>query len=903
MPKRKELKNEDKNESQSDVPTTNDAQDKKKEPTVVGVESTSSPGQDKRKVIGDIGEENTEIPDREVGVEGTRLTPLGADLMRPKDDVTSSELDFTGVIRMPQGHLVKPPFRSSYESGIVMNVTPTHKQPYFDLRHKLRIGSFNDYKSYIWSFYELVLKLFSFHRGIPVALDTVPEEIFKLNKILDPSKMGFNVISNIKSLDEPDRYRDVILSLKTLESVKVDSSADLRQYTIGTTDIEHRLYVLCQQIDQLDIGEVREMHSFLKSFDTPEYLINPMPIIAENREKMQFPRELTAYNSLVINNRLLWTTFIKFHEDIAKQKIVIQTADSDKLVTNLLRTMESKTSQAKFENLIPSKINPMDIPVFVRQLWMSLAFGEICRLHKNIDLTTFEPFVLMDCLLLKLMVPLNAITYETMMDIDNYLCRWLVPAIVRVNDVDRIIKDYDEMDAQQTNFLTLNINAGLLNHMPRMRDFLLTTENGGGWLSANGFGSAPVPPKSARFLNPQPYLFPYLCGKRLDNSDSSNSVRQWVLFSEAVEELRSVNRPNFRFIRAKSFHHTLKDILGFIASMGTKMGLYCYYFDKLQANMSVLSTKLQSPLAKPKRRHTYKFILETFVGFTVYNLLDFTLLDRTPLDMSLVRQGWAVHTFVNELIEHYVFASSMLPSLYWNSRQRLRISLDNIEYDPGIKQAFVDKLGESSIVDELKLPTTAIRQNFVSCLKEITEVVRSSPEYFGFLRQWYFSASRRDLSSPLIDYSWLAPDTVDIVMTRSKFEESLQENKLGDIVENVRDKQLTYLMEIPIMCDHMVIDSIPTEMPAWNFNDTTKVFSLNTLKWYFSLKDEVWKQSGNKNALARKPEILTDKPIALDHTRFEQHIPTYFHNVTGYSRGFILHDLELFTFAASSSAR
>jgi hypothetical protein len=889
QPQKSKLKEKPEKEEMKEMDSKMESKEKVDEKTAEETADTKSEqkdseSKDKTVVVGTKAEQNMDMPDADT--EKPRVAPANI-------KITGDEA--AGVRVMMKPELPPVHIRDMWESGIMQHLTPVNKIPYYDQGHKIKIDMFSDRRSYLEALFNLVTKLAKHHEGIPVMAEsgmTEVEPAFKLNKVLDRKRMGFDVFGAISSL-ESDRYKNVVPSLKGLETRE---ESNLYEVSVGValTDVEHRLYEAGKAYSSQEIGEVSEAYEFLRVFDNTDYQVAQPPKLDYNRVKFRRPPRMLAYEEFVMKNTLLWPLFQDWSLSVAKQSIPITVDDGSSLVSELANTLELRLGKFTVLNTLPQKVSMESARSYVYSMWMALNMGSICRISFQFALKVFEPASLLDALINKLMYPYYAVTPESRLDNDNYLAKYLLPAFMTTSPI------YNETEAltRQKNFLTLNIAAGALAKYPGLADFLRTTENGDGWLSAGGYRGIPIPTQSKKFLNKRERLYMPLAGKLLDSPEDAEKILQWERFYRMAEEMTHITSARFKFPQYAQLPKALQAMMGLVQSKSDALSSLCYYFDRMQDNMSSMSTLLPTKDFVTTDSNIIEMPARGFSGFNALMLLGSKAMDMTRLNLEVIEGGFAMHHFVNEFTERYYVAKRFLQSPFWRTRDVLRHALDAVPTDPGIKARLNTSFGDAAIKDSLKVPSQLlIRRNYIDYVGIILTEVMKQPELFGFTRSWGFTVTpAKDTSNILFSESWISPTPkkTDMVIDTKQLELLIQERRIGKIVRDVRKQKYSVFFQVPVKIDYALTEmtpSQPTLMKIAGDLTSSSTFDLGTLTYYYTPKDVVFRQDENDNFDARDPEYTQNNAGPLTTVKQEMQIPEYFKIVVVRQAGF-----KFFTF-------
>jgi hypothetical protein len=389
------------------------------------------------------------------------------------------------------------PTIKSFSSSLMYGQTQRMGRVYFMIEPSNRIGSFYDIPSFSEAVVQWVSNEWKRFDGMLMDMGDVLSDYtgtYGKGRHTPPTSVGFNVFQMVSSGGLQDSQLVRYVSQKLMHATDGKSGvgedgiyktkyAILRPYEKEMHERVHNYYFR-------RLGDAKEAFNFYRLFDDSRHRIVPPPQFGKD---MRYVRAIKPvqnkqiFREVISNNSHLRQVTGNIAIMVSEQFVSAGHLSEQVVFQTLLQDLQVNTQRIMEVNTLPSTLSAVRGEAALRRVISALIDPESVVLHVSPRFDDGKIVTFIHMLLYKLL-PSTVFDPETIMDIDNYLCKWIV-------DLFNVDLDFDQEQARRrtTNFLTQNFrNNKFGRYTTRLKPYLYTdpARPGSGWGTTESFGAA-----------------------------------------------------------------------------------------------------------------------------------------------------------------------------------------------------------------------------------------------------------------------------------------------------------------------------------------------------------------------------------------------------------------------------
>lgn len=320
---------------------------------------------------------------------------------------------------------------SSVQSIFKLHLSP--KQTKAFVTGTMQIDDFKDIYEFQFKRMELIMNVISKFEGLFQGVSKADFDDTKLNTTLDRLFSYTALTVDLNAMASQDlisrELRQRFLSL--IGTTTAEDVYDQNSNTISVTDEwvkgilfpgEGEIHSAYQNYYRDGLFDVVDYHSYLMQFNTyRKYLVGLPASLNSDYHKMYAPFIDNSYFLFMDNLRFKNVMFDKLHAFI-RSTIEVNVTDSNQPITAVLNILGISTTQFKTENSIPGALKGTLARPFVYNLMCAILLSEDSMLRYTIPMDFgFDMVTLLDCLLIKSIIPAYLFEELSRTRIDNYI--------------------------------------------------------------------------------------------------------------------------------------------------------------------------------------------------------------------------------------------------------------------------------------------------------------------------------------------------------------------------------------------------------------------------------------------------------------------------------------------------
>jgi hypothetical protein len=737
-----------------------------------------------------------------------------------------------------------------------LDTTERDMLPY--LSYGLKIKSFNNDKSFQDAKIDLTKRVIDTYSGVFKGMSDRVDPLHSEYKI--PEDTGFDLIQLLNRSDISNRDRSAVYDMiPKLAVTKIDIYN--KQFPIVAHPYEHKLQV---DFHNLELGQrqnLNELWTWFRNFDNPFRFLKPYSDTLDLNYLVYYhSASMQAYDHLVSRN----TTLQKFSHDILRS--VVRTfvpgsfTEENEMFRDVLKKMRINPNRYSSVNSIPSRILSSGAKEFLEAIALCLLHGEIVEMDYDILMDKYSIETIIDCLMLKLLVPCHYMSPLSALRVDNYLALHFLPSFksfIRSRNVD---VTYQNCEIGIENYLNVILTdpGRFQNPGNEVVDFLFTDPvQGTGWGTGGARTVSPLPRNHARYLNNRANLCEMYAGERLTyDTDSVRRFEQFRSFIFSISELK-LSSYNGQEIGA------LMPLFVYVAQLGSKFSSLVYTMNQVIEKLAMfslckpLNTSVPPNFALPRRKIFVRSM--SALSFLLLGDWDGFKVDFVPL--SLVAYGWKVHDALEQFVFYWHLVRDRYDSLYYNKDERVQKVIDLIDSTIDIKPMLLDSFMGTTHIKTIDVPPADVVPSFFSERWRLAdEFIRMMGHYTGFVDYFYYNPaaiSTGNLSNYFAtEYLYTGGEFAEI--SRREYEEMIQTNQLNARVMEIVASGRIVRFNFPIVLKSFESNNLefPDQIPISSSNSMSAI-TTSEIYHYYQWADVYFNRQSNDLAFFRAPRFLS----------------------------------------------
>jgi hypothetical protein len=590
----------------------------------------------------------TDVAAEKVLVEPTVLASAQTIAVPKPEKLEEPKVSLVATINFNQ-RMSPPPFINTFPDSMI-----EYKQSKYDysLRIRLNSGETIDASNPVVFDKSVLDMCVKWMKKYYLKIGNVKSEIepsFGRAKITPYDAIGFNLKKAFLDIDHENvrRFDDV---LATVADSDVPDKDKARAYTYKSIILHASELALLTRADEISVRRYRGpdlLHAFFARMADMQIIVNPLPTYDADFVKTYVPPKMVALDKFINSNFLMPTAMWEIWSHIVKTHIPISIIANDVTFQELLQVMSATNSVHRKVNDYPARLSSVKGLQFI-QVWLTAKFASrYGKMFIPAPLEDVSLSYLMQCVCAKLMVAKHEIATDSLIDVDNYIARWLLPAFLTPTGKAKYVFDYERARDRSVNYLELNYRAGVLA-MPSFWGFFLTTNTGGGWATAGQNQVIPVPVESVNYLNKRKFWYRPCSGRLLDRRDETPMQFQLLMQFVAAIPIEK------QLIISSAHEHigrSLVKLLAWLVSKRSEFSDVIWFYDRVISKYSYNALCFVDDMQP--REHADNIIISPDAIFSALSYLSADARTQIDLPLGLIHAAWAIHDDFNELNDYY----------------------------------------------------------------------------------------------------------------------------------------------------------------------------------------------------------------------------------------------------------
>jgi hypothetical protein len=810
----------------------------------------------------------------------------------------------------------EPKVKLVRQMGSVIKVENTPYDHIMYSKTLMEIGSFSSPLEFLKARFELAKKLVSTFSGLIVDPPTKIEDSSQETKITDPKAMGWDIRTHGSELNS------VIAKVRqTLRGLSVDSVNRYQEtYQYCGRPWEHNLLDSSQFYATRGlqrVGDIREVFNSLLS--TTKYFVSSVP-----EEWLRVPdshlveweiMDRSLYIEFLDKNRVLQALFVDAANKTIRDNIEVRAVSEATTMNTIRKALSVSVNTASDLHDIGMSISESTaIDTFLKILKSKL-FNRYYALEFTVKRSVFSWVAVVECILLKLIMPEHSLTLRSRTMIHNYLLMhffqhltsgWsnVGPANAKrgaaINPTRRYAipdKDFETID-----YLMMQIS--LLP--PQYQSFIGQWGDGPNKFS-HTFSNAPAGYGKLSQVS--------VVGRTLGfKLWGGEIVNDWADTIPQIENFKSfearLTADLFYSGMVQGTDKSIRRLLQFLISREDELKQLYYYSNEFLARMCV------SPLCTPEDRSEdteYGMYIDQIKLGGMLSLLTIAMpaTFHTELpDLKLILAGNGAIKVIREYIAAYYLATDFMPKKSYFKSEIIEAALKLIDDSPiqkALGQVVLGAPEKHYVVMPARIriqdPTTG--SEFYNRITEAIKLVDDYPTEFGYAKEWfaYFQMPFQDnttTSHVALHEHYVLPPLIAAnavtTLTYTDLLDTVSSNQYATILMNAINNARPIKFDFPIKIK--LVEGAPNSgarIPPVNYLRNTKGVQEDMMKIdkpieIFYQWEEYFKIRTSDVAMELPPTYLVvDTPLKIEP------LDDYLNDIrkkTVFRRGLTIHTIE-----------
>jgi hypothetical protein len=569
------------------------------------------------------------------------------------------------------------------------------------------------------------------------------EPMYRYDKITKRGHMGFDVHSAVQDLMHEDQARTTRKFLRQMSDAAVAPNPNKTRNRIkrfaAITDDEAQFQIQADAITRRRLGEVRELHEFLKPMRDMWRTLKPLPPLDYTLRKCYKPDEMRAWGDFMDKNFTLRNTHWDILENIVQTRVAINVEAKTTTIDELTKVISARNDSANEVDQYPQTLSKRAADRTALLYFTSLLasrFGKLSMPHIVLDDISLS--TLADCIMAKVLIPYHCMNKDAVIDIDNYIARYLLPAFKNSYVRARDTFDVTLAESRQVNYLTEAFKNGVIRtsangvDLAATRNFLLTTPQGGGWGNAGQIEIHNVPAAAQAFLQPRKYWYQSVSGRRLARNEIPAQFEFFVKFVEKISVLQLIiSSPH------DNVGKTLLKLLRWAATRRRAFAEMSFYAERVVRSLSY------TPLVYPSDAYPENTLAELPIPTGgLYSFIAFMQVNgSTPIDppIDLIHAGWKIHEDFNSFVFYYHHYRRYMTDSVFSRKDWVLKALEYSHSDSGFKSYLQTRLITDEELLSVEMPdANFVAQDWNSRAALVTQFINSHLEAFHISKSAYY---------------------------------------------------------------------------------------------------------------------------------------------------------------------
>jgi hypothetical protein len=765
--------------------------------------------------------------------------------------------------------------RNSFPTDVKYEISGILRHAWFTLG--MSIGDISTRDKYRLEFKMMALRIMEYYSGVYVDFDKVVEQFYRTGKITSPSQAGFDYNDFASNLDAGafQRFTTALKDYHLPSRQIVDSDTNF----FGLA-FEAKLIKDYHRINQEHITDLDSLYNMFRSMEDRFYFLAPLdPQLDRRFVKAWYDPRLTAYYDLFRNNRFLSGELYQMFRSHVKSTVTMTVADTQQAMGRLQNAARIRVGQSSKWTAVPGSIKQNKAIDAWHDLFTLKLVGERAKAMMRFRVRQFDPVLLIECLMAKLMMSSFDLDEESIINIDNYLNQWFLPICPKYNANKRVAVPASEKTHTSVNYLSMSLAAGAVQEP--FISFLWTRSGGRGWNTSGGSGYVKFDRTAAKYMARTDQFLPF---GGIERDDWNETFPQLEMFNQVVDELaRGAQRLPGEV--EENSHKILASVLTDIAGMSHRISELAYYGNLALRKASMNNIGMPSHIEGDPANDNFLVHIPTGSLLSMIYLIDGEHIAVNDFGLSFYRYGRNIHRVCNMLVERYHFVEEAMVDPRYTRTERLEKVLSMIPSNP-VTNLMKEAFGAKPNAHDVKWPSrdrfgydTSV---FARKLALAEKVLLENAPLYGFATHFYFNPNAdysKRADSVWQEYWMLDPGVEpDEIVDWDRLINLIEFNGMKSLVQSARRGGKVIRFDIPVKIG-LQYGTPPSnqELAPIDFKSLSTVdrrrpgeVSLRDLNIYYRTKEEFYNSDAIDHTADVDPEWLVDVlPVMLQMDKIE----------------------------------
>jgi hypothetical protein len=669
-------------------------------------------------------------------------------------------------VSMPAKDLDLVKIRSYAPSTFAADSSPLIKRPRY--YRDIKIGDFKTYVDFVEARRDLIMRILDRFDGLPRNFPQGTPPTGRDIRIYDLAIAGSNVdaLKHKLSAAAWDTLQDVFQQLNIDDAV---TKAGVPIYQINgqvfQRNEESKLDEALQAVNMtyLQHASVMDLWMYYRNSNNQRTSMRGLPPTYNSEfELVAVDPRYMMQRFMVLKNPVLMHMIVSVWESFLAKTIAVPADGSTKTMIELLEVVEYSSTRMNMNYNLPREIKPSAADSYAMGVMLNWCVGTFYSRDYNIDGAAFEVGMLIDCLVKKALSPWGSLSQSAWLNVDNYLARWLLPALkgganATVNQTYVPPTDV-QFRANDVNYLKAAIEGGFFRNTASavtVSNFLV------------GQGIDDVSTDVQVLPNERDYIFSgsrnwYVPFAGVATPSTDVVPARWEKYLQLVQVLQN-GISNAGFPGGSSSNANIfKALLNYTSLFTERVSAMAFNIDQVMRQVSLIPGVFQyDPHGKSSLGGNYDYV-RTDTNMVKGQALKFDALsalilidwERAVSQFNLLesyKAGAYLNDWFNQLGDAIQIVNNRdyFDREKWHRGDRFREALKLIKNDHPIGSLVADSVGTTTVVNTLKFPELQDLpySPYVDKMDIVFQFVQANYKdgSFGYVDTFYYAPS-------LVDY-------------------------------------------------------------------------------------------------------------------------------------------------------
>jgi hypothetical protein len=697
------------------------------------------------------------------------------------------------------------------------------------------------------------------------------EPMYKEADATVDSQIGFPIHSEVMRLAAPNRKRVALTYLRGIRDDPVTNPRDRPYAKLATfvgTVAERNFMIAMDAIARRRFAEVADLRNFFEPMADMFTRVDAMGQIDTRKRKFYRPGPQNALQQWLSDNFITRVPMFEAILNYVRREVALKVQASDATFRQFLQILGMQNNQARAVTDYPARLSSTAGRKTGELLFAIQVANNLARIQIDVPMDDVSLGTLMQCLLAKLLLSKDQVTEGTILDVDNYLARWLVPALPGYTQVnDPLIGHFSEARLRQRNFLTEQYRRNVIANVamqggdgvPAQRginhtaiwDFLLTTPAGGGWASAGNALDVPLPAVAVPYLNNRTKWYAMPFGEELPTHTAvpEQFKRLSRFLRIALSRRVEIASPQERI------GQSIVKLLQWLESKELAFGSFVFYMQRVVPKLAYNSLIMPDLKVPAHLLDPITLPPDGLMSFIAYGEFDHRTDVKVPFD--LIHGAWKVHEDFQSLVDHFHFFADRLTDKSYSRKDYLKFALAHTSDSTGFIKYLSEQLLTEGMFASAVMPDRGyVSQDFTDRIKLAEDFIDEHLGAFGVRRAFYFDPAPERISDDTFQRRLRPGSAVLRTVTRREVEDLVGEEKFVALLREARAKGKLIKFDMPVNfkraeVEKWVAHEVPLSLPSGS-----RYFTVKPIVMDYTFSDVVINDDINDMLLAKDSEWL-----------------------------------------------